>query len=273
MTSVRLAFAAPCLATFSLAILLAGDIRAQTVWSGLTFEFTKSYLNSYTLPENQDRITDNVWLTRATQMGIFNIAQEDFYDQSTHTAPADTEWATDLMLANEGEAIAASNWQDLTFTNWIQAYGGPGSQDLPNRLVGRNAVVHLITDDIYLDLQFTDWTLGAGGFEYIRAVGDLPPPTTTGDYNQNGIVDAADYVLWRSTLDQPASPAGSGADGNSSGTIDAGDYDYWAERFGNIIVGAGGGSLTLAVPEPSAAWLLLLAAPCLFPSSRNRCRS
>src|SRR2546423_553780 len=45
-----------------------------------------------------------------------------------------------------------------------------------------------------------------------------------GDYNQNGVVDAADYVVWRKTLNSSASPQGSGADGNGNGTIDAGDF-------------------------------------------------
>ena len=39
----------------------------------------------------------------------------------------------------------------------------------------------------------------------------------TGDYNGNGVVDAADYVVWRKTLNSTASPTGSGADGNQSG--------------------------------------------------------
>ena len=74
----------------------------------------------------------------------------------------------------------------------------------------------------------------------------------------NGVVDAADYIVWRDTLTQTAAPAGSGGDDNANGTIDAGDYDYWRARFGNIIAasGSGAGKLT-TVPEPAAAALLL----------------
>ena len=75
-----------------------------------------------------------------------------------------------------------------------------------------------------------------------------------GDYNNNGIVDAADYVLWRKALGQSVGTAGSGADGNQSGAIDPGDYTYWRERFGNV-GGCGAGE---QAPEPSqiAMWLL-----------------
>jgi uncharacterized protein (TIGR03382 family) len=173
-------------------------------------------------------------------------------------SPADTEWATSITT---DEVIAATNWETLeatnSFTNWIDAFGGPVSQGAG--IENTPAVVHLITDDIYLDLMFTDWGGGQwGGYTYVRA----ESPTTmipTGDYNLNGQVDAADYVVWRKTLNSPAVPQGSGADGNSSGTIDAGDYTYWAERFGNVVP-PGGGAGSAAVPEPAAATWALFAA-------------
>lgn len=79
--------------------------------------------------------------------------------------------------------------------------------------------------------------------------------TNTGDYNGNGEVDAADYILWRDTLGQAATPAGSGADGDGDGTIGTGDYDYWRARFGNA---AGSGLGAGQVPEPTSAALLAI---------------
>jgi serralysin len=84
---------------------------------------------------------------------------------------------------------------------------------------------------------------------------NVPPPT--GDYNGNHVVDAGDYVVWRKTLNNSASPGGSGADGNSNGTIDAGDYTFWRARFGNA-AGSGSGTLVSdAAPEPTAIALQL----------------
>jgi hypothetical protein len=85
----------------------------------------------------------------------------------------------------------------------------------------------------------------------------VPPPSNTGDYNGNGDVDAADYVLWRKTLNQSVDPAGSGADGDGDGTVNAGDYDFWRERFGDDVGGGAGFGST--VPEP-ASWAIVLAA-------------
>ncbi|MEX2091931.1 MAG: LamG-like jellyroll fold domain-containing protein, partial [Pirellulales bacterium] len=53
-----------------------------------------------------------------------------------------------------------------------------------------------------------------------------------GDYNQDGIVDAADYTVWRNSMGQEVS-AYHGADGNGSGDVDAGDYQVWKSNFGS----------------------------------------
>jgi hypothetical protein len=75
-----------------------------------------------------------------------------------------------------------------------------------------------------------------------------------GDYNHDGLVNTADFVVWRNTLGQSVSPSGRGADGNQNGTIDAGDYNFWRARFGNAMGGIGSGTL---VPEPTYAAYLL----------------
>jgi hypothetical protein len=82
-------------------------------------------------------------------------------------------------------------------------------------------------------------------------------PSVAGDYNGNGAVDAADYVLWRSGGPLQNEVA-------STGTVDQADFDAWRARFGNT---SGAGSALgagSAVPEPTAAilqflWLFLLA--------------
>jgi hypothetical protein len=83
-----------------------------------------------------------------------------------------------------------------------------------------------------------------------------PPPDTTGDYNADGIVDAADYVYWRKTLGESVSPDGSGADGSGDGEINEADYEYWVQRFGEVPeLGAG----SFAIPEPSTIILSFVA--------------
>jgi hypothetical protein len=73
-------------------------------------------------------------------------------------------------------------------------------------------------------------------------------PGVSGDYNGNGKVDAADYVLWKNggpLLNDPT-PG-----------VQASDYDYWKSRFG-ATSGSGAGLGSSAVPEPASALLMLL---------------
>ena len=88
-----------------------------------------------------------------------------------------------------------------------------------------------------------------------------------GDYNRDGAVDAADYVVWRKSLGQ--SGPGLAADGNNDSLIDAGDYDVWRANFGTIFA-TGNGAITGAsqVPEPTSLGLLL--ASFLFAARRRR---
>ncbi|HEX2476869.1 MAG TPA: PEP-CTERM sorting domain-containing protein [Lacipirellulaceae bacterium] len=51
----------------------------------------------------------------------------------------------------------------------------------------------------------------------------------TGDYNRNGNVDAADYVVWRKSL---GTQGNSPADGDGDGDVDPNDYGVWVSRFG-----------------------------------------
>jgi hypothetical protein len=80
----------------------------------------------------------------------------------------------------------------------------------------------------------------------------------TGDYNGDNMVDAADYTIWRDTLNSTTDLR---ADGNNSGMVDSDDYGVWKSHFGET---AGSGSLALAtsgsVPEPSALALLTITA-------------
>lgn len=69
-----------------------------------------------------------------------------------------------------------------------------------------------------------------------------------GDYNDNGVVDAADYNVWRDLLGRTFDPR---ADGNTDGVINLADFNLWKANFGTT-AGAGALSLGQAVPEPSA---------------------
>ncbi len=56
------------------------------------FEFTKQDSADWTSPENQDRITSSICITRKHNQSIFNIAREDGYSVS-NSSPLGTLWS------------------------------------------------------------------------------------------------------------------------------------------------------------------------------------
>jgi hypothetical protein len=87
-----------------------------------------------------------------------------------------------------------------------------------------------------------------------------------GDYNHNGTVDAADYVVWRKG---DLAADGTGPSNTPDGLVNALDYNFWRARFGNASGSGSSLSNGSAVPEPAALTLAILSIGMLLPS-RNR---
>jgi hypothetical protein len=141
---------------FMLILSLAPLIHAATVWNGplITYKQPSSDPSQIT---NQDRITADVWLTRAASKGLFNAFSET---NATTFSPMNTEWAFGML----------TNFASLQYTNWLAWLNGAS----PTTLVGQQVVVHLITDDIYISVKFTSWvSMGSGGFAYQRSTPTL----------------------------------------------------------------------------------------------------
>ena len=76
------------------------------------------------------------------------------------------------------------------------------------------------------------------------------PPNLLGDYNGDNRVDAADYTVWRDTLDTSVAPY-STTDGDGNGRVDPGDYLIWRQHFGESYTPA---ALALeTAPQPTPA--------------------
>ena len=73
----------------------------------------------------------------------------------------------------------------------------------------------------------------------------LVGPPLEGDFNGDGSVDAADYVVWRKGLGTTYTQA---------------DYDVWRAHFGQTAGSGSGASAIAAVPEPTTLVLLMFTA-------------
>jgi glucosylceramidase len=82
-----------------------------------------------------------------------------------------------------------------------------------------------------------------------------------GDFNEDGVIDAADYTKWRDAMSAGASSL---PNDPTPGTVDESDFLYWRDHFGETSSpGSGAGAAQSAVPEPTTATLLLIAGAAL----------
>jgi len=109
---------------------------------------------------------------------------------------------------------------------------------------------HLIDAGVNVGLPYNGAAPDLGWFESGTAGPALP-----GDYNNDGVVNAGDYSLWRMALNTSAVLPNDA----TPGTVDDTDFDVWRAHFGQT---SGGGALfgsATAVPEPAAVFLAALA--------------
>ncbi|MCX6822567.1 MAG: leucine-rich repeat protein, partial [candidate division SR1 bacterium] len=142
--------------------------------------FTKADYVDWTLPGNQDCITDNVCITRKNNQGIYNYATENGYISSS---PDDTERAYGNCISKDS----------LTFDTRTNTHGNN-----PPDTIGQDMCLHLISDDKYYDLIFTAWTPSnaGGGFSYTRTE-YIPPPQidfTKADYADRTLPENQDCI-------------------------------------------------------------------------------
>lgn len=128
------------------------EIDQLEVWTGERISFTKADGADPTLEENQDRITDSVWITRGNDGGqIFNIAQRERY--SKQESPVGTLWAVGTTDDLPG----------LQFTPFRPAVGSPKD------VAGKDLVMFIVEERIFIDVRFVSWSEGKrGGFGYER---------------------------------------------------------------------------------------------------------
>jgi hypothetical protein len=153
-------------------LLTAATAQAATVWDGPLTSFTEPPGGVGSDPANQDRLTADVFITRDPTRGLYNAFSEVTYTH--YSSPAATEWAFGNL----------ASYTSLTYTNWEGMFGGSGGGGPPSTL-NRPTVLHLINDDIYLQVTMMTWGMGGtGGFSYERttphAVSPIPLQITRG---------------------------------------------------------------------------------------------
>ena len=185
-------------------------------------------------------------------------ADGDVFDLTSFTAKllANTGGAggsIEIMPSLHGE----DGFNDPLYFDATGYYGQSFSYDTTPNYLGSTALLKgfdRYAINLYVDFAFTALTLDGAAV-----------PGVPGDYNNDGVVNAADYTVWRDNLGAPAGTLQNDIDG---GAIGPAQYATWKANFGTAL-GSGSLASNAAVPEP-ASLILPIAAAALCVRPRNR---
>ncbi|MEN1681834.1 MAG: hypothetical protein AAGJ46_19815, partial [Planctomycetota bacterium] len=143
---------------------------------------------------------------------------------------------------------------DLAISGVLQV----SAVDLSSPAVGDTYSIATAAGAIDSSLTLTSSPVLPTGLEWrlretARAIDLVIVSALPGDYNADGVVDTADYTVWRDALDTPGLLAA--ADGDTDGDIDVDDYVIWRNNFGATLAGAA------VTPEPVSLWLVAIGVP------------
>jgi len=181
-----------------------------------------------------------------------------------------------MEIKSEAGSLDPAGWNSLDDQNadgagtWIEAGGSSTSELVEASLLGSHTLMPGMTlalgnlyneslnaEDVDLEIRRASGPSFRTFDQLVTYVG-IAPVGVAGDYNENGVVDAADYTVWRDLFGANVALPNE-VPGTSPGVVDQADYTAWKARFGNSGSGGGAGLQSAAVPEPSFAVFMIAA--------------
>ena len=152
-----------CLFISTLFLTLPMPLKGEVV------VFTKLDSADWTLPQNQDRIADSVWITRKHNQSIFNIALET---GMTNNSPLNTLWSRNSIINTDMDDF--TTFRSMNDNN-------------PQSLIGDTVSLYLPDYGMYFNVIFSSFSGGnsGGGFSYSR---EEVFPTHLNAIRQNNIL-------------------------------------------------------------------------------------
>jgi hypothetical protein len=152
---------------------------------------------------------------------------------------------TSASFVGHFTGVASTRDMSIDVTNFVRAHPDQEVTFLIAREVRFDGED---VDDALTSLRLSSKESGASGPKLSLMLSALALP---GDYDDNGVVDSADYDVWKRNYGSNDTAA----DGDRNGVVDMGDFLIWKKYEGKSLPGTIVGSGNAAVPEPSMALL------------------
>lgn len=159
-------------------------------------------------------------------------------------------WYTKLLeIRKSHDALRSGTLTDMSSSDVAMLMRNEGSDQVLVLINTRNHASQVQVpaawqgswfDQFSGDVELLNSTETLGAYQ-VLILASAPP--LAGDYNHDGIVDAADYILWRDGLGTVYTQA---------------DYDVWRAHFGQTANRGAGATTSVAVPEPATLLMLLV---------------
>ncbi len=185
-----------------------------------------------------DGATSDLFIGKPGDGAIDQFVLENRGGTLQHASGVTVEVGQEYLLVVRADFAAGND----VFTLYIDPV--PGAEEPLSGIVKNDVDVGIINSLLL-------YSTGAFSIDEIRigsSFADVVPTAVVlpGDYNQDGVVDAADYALWRKN---PTSYGG-----------DPDGYNTWRSHYRETTGSSAGASANAAVPEPATLGLLILAA-------------
>ena len=233
------------------------DISAQVAFEGNTDSIDpfSAYIDNIVLEQVSVPDLLTLEINRATGAGFL---------RNNSSGPVAWNY---LEIKSGGGGLNASGWSSLDDQNtggartWVEAGGSSNKQLVEASLLGSHTLgvgQSIAIGTLYnplSGLEDLDIEVRREGGPADRTYDQLISYVGTsiavdGDYNADGVVNAADYTVWRDALGQAITLPNENA---TPGTVTQEDYAIWASNYGR----SAGMAIAVSVPEPSAALLVV----------------
>ena len=226
--------------------LTASLTQAATFWTGPNIGFFHQQGGP------SDPIIPTVALSRNAGGGLFNDAAGETFFNSL-SSPVDTMWAFGTL----------ANATNLTYGTFQSLRTG----DTAANILNKSMVLHLINEDIYISVMFTNWTqfgnqTGVGSFGYTRSTAPAATPPTvsiTSPTNGASFVAPANVNITTSVGGGTVTNVTFKAGANVLGSVTAAPFNFTASNLAagsyalTAVATAGGLSTTSSVVNITVA--------------------